>query len=93
MLTFHKGEHASALEPFSVGVPYTQLLQEFAQQFGVDLPSYYYVLTNPTKPHNAVFRCRAAYGGLIAESLGNSQKLARQKAAYELLKKLEEVRR
>jgi hypothetical protein len=86
---FRKAGHASASKQFSAGVPYTQLLQEFAQQFGADLPSYYYVLTNPTKPHAPVFRCRASYGDLSAEALGNSKKLARQKASYELLKKLE----
>jgi dsRNA-specific ribonuclease len=90
IFAFHKGGSVSTSKPFSAGIPYTQYLQEFAQQYGVDLPTYHYILTNPSKPHAPIFRCRASYSGLNAEALANSKKVARQKASYELLKKLEE---
>ena len=87
-----KTDQTNALDQFRSNVPYTMLLQEYAQQFGPELASYHYVLTNPMKKHDPIFNCRAAYHNMVGEGVANSKKAARQKAAYELLKRLREVK-
>lgn len=49
ILAARKADQTSTAGPFIQTVQYTQLLQEFTQQLGVELPSYHYVLTNPNQ--------------------------------------------
>ena len=59
---------------------------------GTDLPTYDYVQVHWDKRTNTpLFRCRASFRRVAAEALGNSKKDARQRAAYELLRKINEV--
>jgi dsRNA-specific ribonuclease len=82
-------DEASITKAFQANVPYTTVLQEYVQQFGVHLPEYIYRQVEFNRKTNTPrFLCQATYREFVGEGTASTKRVARQKAAFSLLKKM-----